>query len=63
MQATIREVVEQERGAGRDDHQTATLLRPSKVPLPEGNWHHWTAACIREGVMGEGAGEHQAATR
>jgi len=52
--ASVKELVEQERSAGATDDHIATLLEASRVPLPDGNWHHWTRIAVRA-VVGEDA--------
>ena len=59
--ATTREAVELLRAQRYTDHGIALMFQASGIPLPEGDrYFRWSAVTIREGVMGEGAGEHQA---
>ena len=57
--ASVREVIEAERGASATDDEIARLLRASRIkPLPKGH-HHWTRVAGRA-VMGEDPAGHRA---
>ncbi len=66
-QATLREIIEQERAASRPDTDTLVLLRRSKLKAPEG-FYCWSLVAIRT-VMAEDPsgylpdGSHQGAVR
>lgn len=62
-QVTTREAVELLRAQNYTDHGIALMFQASGIPLPEGRYLRWSTTAIREGVMGEGAGEHQGAVR
>lgn len=52
-QASLRDIIEQERAAGKLDTATLTLLRRSKLKPPEG-FYCWSLPALRS-VMGEDA--------
>ncbi len=61
--ASTREAIELLRDQGYSDHGIALMFQASGIPLPESRYLRWSAVTIREGVMGEGAGDRQAALR
>ena len=52
-QASLRELIAQERAAGKPDTETLILLRRSKLKQPEG-FYCWSLPALRS-VMGEDA--------
>lgn len=61
--ASTRDAVALLRAQGYEDHAISLLFQASGIPLPDGRYMRWSTVTIREGVMGEEAGEHQAARR
>ena len=59
-QASLREVISQERAAGKLDNDTLTLLRRSKLKPPEG-FFCWSLPALRS-VMSEDASGHDLVT-
>ena len=57
--ASTREAIELLRAQGYTDHGIALMFQASSIPLPEGHYLRWSAVVIREGVMGEEAGQGQ----
>lgn len=58
--ASTREAIQLLRTQGYTDHGIALMFQASSIPLPEGRYFRWSAVTIREGVMGEEAGERRA---
>ena len=59
-QATLRDVIAQERAAGRLDNDTLTLLRRSKLKPPAG-YYCWSLPALRS-VMSEDESGHDLVT-
>lgn len=59
-QASLREVIAQERAAGKLDNDTLTLLRRSKLKPPDG-FFCWSLPALRS-VMDEDASGHDLVT-
>lgn len=59
-QASLRDIVEQERAAGKLDNDTLTLLRRSHLKPPAG-FYCWSLPALRS-VMSEDASGHDLVT-
>jgi len=54
--ATLAEAVTQLRAEGKDDDEIAVTFNRSKLPLPEGNFHHHTRISVRAAVGEDASG-------
>ena len=55
-QATVAEVIASLRAENKSDIEIAAICARSRLPLPAGNFHHWTPLSVRAAVSEDESG-------